>query len=64
MEFQSTDRVDNILVAKVNNSEVMNASLHIQLDRFAKLAEAHTIANSVEESSIFLLGKNLQFLIF
>lgn len=40
----------NVIISKIANSHSMNVSLHIQVDRSATLAEAHSIANAVEDS--------------
>ncbi|MDQ5875762.1 MAG: cation diffusion facilitator family transporter, partial [Thermoproteota archaeon] len=40
----------NIIISKIANSHSMDVSLHIQVDRSATLAEAHSIANAVEDS--------------
>jgi cation diffusion facilitator family transporter len=42
--------VHNVIISKIANSRSMNASLHIQVNRSATLAEAHSIANAVEDS--------------
>jgi cation diffusion facilitator family transporter len=42
--------VHNILVSKIGSTGSMGVSLHIQVNRSATLAEAHSIANAVEES--------------
>ena len=42
--------VHNILVSKISGTESMGVSLHIQVNRSATLAEAHSIANAVEDS--------------
>ncbi len=42
--------VHNVIISKIANSHSMNVSLHIQVDRSATLAEAHSIANAVEDS--------------
>ncbi len=42
--------VHNILVSRIGNTDSMGVSLHIQVNRSATLAEAHSIANSVEDS--------------
>jgi cation diffusion facilitator family transporter len=39
----------NVIISKIANSHSMNVSLHIQVDRSATLAEAHSIANAVED---------------
>ncbi len=40
----------NVIISKIANSHSMDVSLHIQVDRSATLAEAHSIANAVEDS--------------
>jgi cation diffusion facilitator family transporter len=42
--------IHNISVSRANAGEVINVSVHIQVDRFTKLIDAHSIANSVEDS--------------
>jgi cation diffusion facilitator family transporter len=42
--------IHNISVSRANVGEVINVSVHIQVDRFTKLIDAHSIANSVEDS--------------
>jgi cation diffusion facilitator family transporter len=42
--------VHNVIISKIANSRSMDASLHIQVNRSATLAEAHSIANAVEDS--------------
>ena len=42
--------VHNVIISKIANSHSMDVSLHIQVNRSATLAEAHSIANAVEES--------------
>jgi cation diffusion facilitator family transporter len=42
--------VHNVLVSKIRGTDSIGVSLHIQVIRSAKLAEAHSIANSVEDS--------------
>jgi divalent metal cation (Fe/Co/Zn/Cd) transporter len=42
--------VHNVIISKIANSHSMDASLHIQVNRSATLAEAHSIANAVEDS--------------
>jgi cation diffusion facilitator family transporter len=42
--------VHNVIISKIANSHSMDASLHIQVNRAATLAEAHSIANAVEDS--------------
>ena len=42
--------VHNVIISKIANSHTMDVSLHIQVNRSATLAEAHSIANAVEES--------------
>ena len=42
--------VHNISVARVDSGEVINVSVHIQVDRFTKLIDAHSIATLVEDS--------------
>ncbi|MDQ3968106.1 MAG: cation-efflux pump [Thermoproteota archaeon] len=42
--------VHNVIISKIANSHSMDASLHIQVNRLATLAEAHSIANAVEDS--------------
>jgi divalent metal cation (Fe/Co/Zn/Cd) transporter len=42
--------VHNVIVSKIANNNSMDVSLHIQVNRSATLAEAHSIANAVEES--------------
>jgi cation diffusion facilitator family transporter len=42
--------VHNVIISKISNSTSMDVSLHIQVNRSATLAEAHSIANAVEES--------------
>jgi cation diffusion facilitator family transporter len=42
--------VHNIIISKITSTHSMNVSLHIQVKRSATLAEAHSIANAVEES--------------
>jgi cation diffusion facilitator family transporter len=42
--------VHNVIISKFANSHSMDASLHIQVNRSATLAEAHSIANAVEDS--------------
>jgi cation diffusion facilitator family transporter len=42
--------VHNVIISKIANSHSMDVSLHIQVNRSATLAEAHSIANAVEET--------------
>ena len=42
--------VHNIIISKVDNSRSIDVSLHIQVKRSATLAEAHSIANALEDS--------------
>jgi cation diffusion facilitator family transporter len=42
--------VHNIIISKITNTHIVDISLHIQVNRSATLAEAHSIANAVEES--------------
>ncbi|MDQ5863446.1 MAG: cation transporter, partial [Thermoproteota archaeon] len=42
--------VHNVIISKIANSNSMDVSLHIQVNRSATLVEAHSIANEVEES--------------
>jgi cation diffusion facilitator family transporter len=42
--------VHNIIISKIANTHLVDLSLHIQVNRSATLAEAHSIANAVEES--------------
>jgi cation diffusion facilitator family transporter len=42
--------VHNVIISKIANSHSMDISLHIQVNRSATLAEAHSIANAVEDS--------------
>jgi cation diffusion facilitator family transporter len=42
--------VHNVIISKIANGRSMEASLHIQVNRSATLAEAHSIANAVEDS--------------
>lgn len=42
--------VHNVIISKIANSNTIDVSLHIQVNRSATLAEAHSIANAVEES--------------
>ncbi len=42
--------VHNVIISKIANSCSMDVSLHIQVNRSATLAEAHSIANAVEDS--------------
>jgi cation diffusion facilitator family transporter len=42
--------VHNIIISKIANTHSVDISLHIQVDRLATLAEAHSIANTLEES--------------
>jgi cation diffusion facilitator family transporter len=42
--------VHNVIISKIANSRSVDASLHIQVNRSATLAEAHSIANAVEDS--------------
>jgi cation diffusion facilitator family transporter len=42
--------VHNVIVSKMANSNSIDVSLHIQVNRSATLVEAHSIANAVEES--------------
>jgi cation diffusion facilitator family transporter len=42
--------VHNIIISKIANTHLVDVSLHIQVDRLATLAEAHSIANALEES--------------
>src|SRR3712207_2728511 len=42
--------VHNVIISKIANSNSMDVSLHIQVNRSATLAKAHSIANTVEES--------------
>jgi len=42
--------VHNVIISKITNTHTIDVSLHIQVNRSATLAEAHSIANVVEES--------------
>jgi cation diffusion facilitator family transporter len=42
--------VHNIIISKIANTRSMDVSLHVQVERSATLAKAHSIANEVEES--------------
>jgi cation diffusion facilitator family transporter len=42
--------VHNVIISKIANRHSMDISLHIQVNRSATLAEAHSIANAVEDS--------------
>jgi divalent metal cation (Fe/Co/Zn/Cd) transporter len=42
--------VHNILVSKIGGTDSVGVSLHIQVNRSATLADAHSIANAVEDS--------------
>jgi cation diffusion facilitator family transporter len=42
--------VHNILVSRIGSTGSVGVSLHIQVNRSATLAEAHSVANSVEDS--------------
>jgi cation diffusion facilitator family transporter len=42
--------VHNILVSKIGATDSMGVSLHVQVNRFSTLTEAHSIANEVEDS--------------
>jgi cation diffusion facilitator family transporter len=48
--------VHNVIISKIANSHSMDISLHIQVNRSATLAEAHSIANAVEDSIKKQLG--------
>jgi cation diffusion facilitator family transporter len=48
--------VHNVIISKIANSPSMDISLHIQVNRSATLAEAHSIANVVEDSIKKQLG--------
>jgi cation diffusion facilitator family transporter len=48
--------VHNVIISKIANSPSMDISLHIQVNRSATLAEAHSIANAVEDSIKKQLG--------
>ncbi|MDQ3853827.1 MAG: cation-efflux pump, partial [Thermoproteota archaeon] len=48
--------VHNVIISKIANSRSMDISLHIQVNRSASLAEAHSIANTVEDSIKKQLG--------
>ncbi len=49
--------VHNVIISKIANSNTIDVSLHIQVNRSATLAEAHSIANAVEES----IKKHVEF---
>jgi len=49
-QVQGVKGVHNVIISKIANSNSMDVSLHIQVNRSATLAEAHSIANTVEES--------------
>ena len=42
--------VHNIIISKVDKTHSIDVSLHIQVNRSATLAEAHSIANALEDS--------------
>jgi divalent metal cation (Fe/Co/Zn/Cd) transporter len=42
--------VHNILVSRIGSTGSVGVSLHIQVNRSATLAEAHSVANAVEDS--------------
>ncbi|HEX2170409.1 MAG TPA: cation diffusion facilitator family transporter [Nitrososphaera sp.] len=42
--------VHNVIISKISNSNSIDVSLHIQVNRSATLVKAHSIANAVEES--------------
>src|ERR687898_2194225 len=48
--------VHNVIISKTASSHSMDISLHIQVNRSATLAEAHSIANAVEDSIKKQLG--------
>jgi divalent metal cation (Fe/Co/Zn/Cd) transporter len=48
--------VHNVIISKIANTSSMDISLHIQVNRSATLAEAHSIANAVEDSIKKQLG--------
>jgi cation diffusion facilitator family transporter len=48
--------VHNVIISKIANTSSMDISLHIQVNRSASLAEAHSIANAVEDSIKKQLG--------
>ena len=48
--------VHNVIISKIANSRSMDISLHIQVNRSATLAEAHSVANAVEDSIKKQLG--------
>jgi divalent metal cation (Fe/Co/Zn/Cd) transporter len=50
LDVKGVKGVHNISVARADFGEVINVSVHIQMDRFTKLIDAHSIANLVEDS--------------
>lgn len=50
LDIKGVKGIHNISVARADNGEVINVSVHIQMDRFTKLIDAHSIANLVEDS--------------
>ena len=48
--------VHNVIISKIANTSSMDISLHVQVNRSASLAEAHSIANAVEDSIKKQLG--------
>ncbi|MDQ3848388.1 MAG: cation-efflux pump [Thermoproteota archaeon] len=50
LQVQGVKGVHNVIISKIANSNSIDVSLHIQVNRSATLAEAHSIANRVEES--------------
>ena len=50
LDVKGVKGVHNISVARIDSGEVINVSVHIQVDRFTKLTDAHSIATLVEDS--------------
>jgi cation diffusion facilitator family transporter len=50
LNIKGVKGIHNILVSRADAGQVINVSVHIQVDRFTKLIDAHSIANLVEDS--------------
>ncbi len=50
LDVKGVKGIHNISVARTDEGEVISVSVHIQVDRFTKLIDAHSTATLVEES--------------
>jgi divalent metal cation (Fe/Co/Zn/Cd) transporter len=50
LNIKGVKGIHNISISRAETGEVINVSVHVQVDRFTKLIDAHCIANLVEDS--------------